>query len=67
MLQLGVNQRPVIVCENVIPDRAILSGVWAYEPIAALCDAMLKDEHHFLTFNRDNPEPPRHRQPRGRG
>ncbi len=60
MLSLGVDQRPVIICENTIPDRAVLSGVWAYEPISALCLAMARDEHRFLTFNRDHPEPGRH-------
>lgn len=61
MLSLGVDQRPVIVFENAIPDRAILSGVWAYEPLAALCDAMLRDELNFLAFNRNHPEPAGHK------
>ncbi len=53
----GVDQRPTLVFENVIPDRAILSGVWAYEPMAALVQAMVRDEERFLAFNREHPEP----------
>ncbi len=57
MLALGVGERPVLVFENAIPDRALLSGIWAYEPMAALCEAMLRDEERFLAFNAANPKP----------
>lgn len=57
MLALGARHRPTILVENVIPDRAVLSGVWAYEPIAALYEAMRQDEERFLTFNAANPAP----------
>ncbi len=57
MLALGVSERPVIVFESDIPDRAILSGVWAYEPMQALCETMLRDEERFLAFNAENPRP----------
>ncbi|MDA8346994.1 MAG: DsbA family protein [Thermaerobacter sp.] len=57
MLALGVSERPVIVFESAIPDRAILSGIWAYEPMAALCEAMLRDEERFLAFNAEYPQP----------
>ena len=53
----GVDQRPVLLFENAIPDRAILSGVWAYEPMAALARTMLRDEERFLAFNRENQQP----------
>ncbi len=53
----GVDQRPVLLFENAIPDRAILSGVWAYEPMAALARTMLRDEERFLAFNQGNPQP----------
>ena len=55
LAHLGVDQRPVMVFENVIPDRAILSGIWAYEPMAAVAEAMLRDEDRFLEFNRTHP------------
>lgn len=55
MLALGVDQRPTIVFENTIPDRAILSGVWAYEPMAAIVEAMLSDEERFTEFNKTQP------------
>jgi predicted DsbA family dithiol-disulfide isomerase len=55
MAAYGVDQRPTLVLENAIPDRAILSGVWAYEPMAALVQAMLRDEERFLAFNREHP------------
>ncbi len=57
MLALGVSQRPVIAFESAIPDRAILSGIWAYEPMEALCEAMLRDEERFLAFNAENTPP----------
>jgi len=55
MAGFGVDQRPTLVFANAIPDRAILSGVWAYEPMAALVTAMLRDEERFLAFNRKSP------------
>lgn len=55
MLALGVDQRPTVVFESAIPDRAILSGLWAYEPMAAVCAAMLRDEERFLAFNAEHP------------
>jgi predicted DsbA family dithiol-disulfide isomerase len=57
MATFGVDQRPVLVFENVIPDRAILSGVWALEPMRAIVATMLRDEERFLAFNRDHPGP----------
>ena len=57
MASFGVDQRPTLVFENAIPDRAILSGIWAYEPLAALVAAMLRDEERFEAFNRSSPMP----------
>jgi len=57
MRAYGVDQRPTLVFENAIPDRAILSGLWAYEPMAAVVRAMLRDEERYLAFNRRNPAP----------
>ncbi len=57
MAAFGVDQRPVLVFENAIPDRAVLSGVWAYEPMAAIVAAMLSDEERFLAFNLEHPGP----------
>ncbi len=57
MATFGVDQRPALVFENVIPDRAILSGVWALEPMRAIVAAMLRDEERFLRFNRRHPAP----------
>jgi predicted DsbA family dithiol-disulfide isomerase len=46
----GVDQRPTFIFENTIGDRAILSGVWRYEPLAACASAMLADERAYATF-----------------
>lgn len=55
MYALGMDQRPTIVIENAIPDRAVLMGVWAADAIRPLCAAMLRDEQRFLAFNETNP------------
>lgn len=57
MLGLGMDQRPTIVLENRIPDRAVLMGVWAKEAIAGLVHSMRRDERRFEEFNRTNPFP----------
>lgn len=41
---LGVTQRPTFVLENGIGDRAVFSGFWMLEPLAAAVDAMVADE-----------------------
>lgn len=41
---LGVTQRPTLVLETSIGDRAVFSGVWMKEPLIATLDAMLADE-----------------------
>lgn len=57
MAALGVDQRPVFHYANAIPDRAVLSGIWALEPLAALAEAMIADETAFLAFNSEDPGP----------
>ncbi|HEX7861546.1 MAG TPA: DsbA family protein [Verrucomicrobiae bacterium] len=45
-----VTQRPTFVIQNEIGDRAILSGVWAAAPIAAVIDAQLGDEAAYKAW-----------------
>jgi len=46
----GLDQRPAFVFENAIGDRAIFSGVWRYEPLAACASAMIADEAAYAKF-----------------
>lgn len=47
---LSINQRPAFLLENAIGDRAVFSGVVAYEPLAATIDAMLNDAAGYASF-----------------
>ncbi|TAM92736.1 disulfide bond formation protein DsbA [bacterium] len=54
----GVDQRPTFVIRSAIGDTAILSGVYRYEPLAAVVTAMLNDEDAYATFAANNPPAP---------
>jgi predicted DsbA family dithiol-disulfide isomerase len=56
--KLGVTQRPAFVLENAIGDRAVFSGVVAYEPLAATIEAMLHDAAGYESFARHFGGPP---------
>jgi predicted DsbA family dithiol-disulfide isomerase len=47
---LRVTQRPAFVIENSIGDKAVLSGTWKNEPIAAAIDSMLADEAAYTAW-----------------
>ncbi|TAM77723.1 disulfide bond formation protein DsbA [bacterium] len=55
----GVDQRPTFVMRSAIGDTAILSGVYRYEPLAAIVAAMLRDEDAYAAFAAANPPAPR--------
>ncbi|HWL17043.1 MAG TPA: disulfide bond formation protein DsbA [Opitutus sp.] len=38
-----INQRPAFLLEDAIGDKAVVSGLWRIEPLAATIDAMLAD------------------------
>ncbi len=40
---LQIDQRPAFVVDSVIGDRAVFSGIWRIEPLAAAIDTMLED------------------------
>lgn len=46
----GVDQRPTFVFDNSVGDRVILSGVWRYEPLAAIAAALRADEVAYERF-----------------
>lgn len=47
---LNITQRPAFLLESAIGDRAVFSGVAAYEPLAATVEAMLNDEAGYASF-----------------
>jgi predicted DsbA family dithiol-disulfide isomerase len=55
---LQVNQRPTFLLESDIGDRAVLSGFWRIEPIAAALDSMLADAAAYRSWNAHVGEPP---------
>jgi len=54
---LGVDQRPTFVVENTIGDRAIISGLYAYEPLRASVSAMLHDATIYAEYSTSHPQP----------
>ena len=38
-----ISQRPAVLLEDAIGDKAVVSGLWRIEPLAATIDAMLAD------------------------
>jgi predicted DsbA family dithiol-disulfide isomerase len=55
---LNVTQRPAFLLENAIGDRAVFSGVVAYEPLAATIDTMLNDAAGYASFTAHHGGPP---------
>jgi predicted DsbA family dithiol-disulfide isomerase len=56
---LQVTQRPAFVLESNIEDRAVFSGVWRVEPLAATLDAMLSDAAAYASYKAHFGDPPR--------
>ena len=55
---LQVTQRPTFVLESNIEDRAVFSGVWRVEPLAATIDAMLSDLAAYASYKTHFGDPP---------
>jgi len=55
---LKVTQRPTFVLDSSIGDRAVFSGVWRVEPLAAAIDAMLDDLTAYASYKAHFGDPP---------
>ena len=55
---LRVTQRPTFVLENDIQDRAVFSGVWRIEPLAATIESMLSDAAAYASYKAHFGDPP---------
>jgi len=56
--ELKVTQRPTFVLDSNIGDRAVFSGVWRLEPLAAALDAMLADAAAYESWKAHFGDPP---------
>lgn len=56
---LHVTQRPTFVLESNIQDRAVFSGVWRIEPLAATIESMLSDVAAYASYKAHFGDPPR--------
>ena len=54
----NVSQRPTFILESDIGDKAIFSGLVAYEPIAATLDSMAKDTKAYASHKAHYGAPP---------
>jgi predicted DsbA family dithiol-disulfide isomerase len=55
---LGADQRPTFHLTNAIGDRALLVGIYRYEPVHAALAAMLADEEAYARFAATHPPIP---------
>jgi predicted DsbA family dithiol-disulfide isomerase len=55
---LQVTQRPTFVLESNIEDRAVFSGCWRIEPLAATVDAMIGDATGYASWKAHMGDPP---------
>ena len=55
---LQVTQRPAFVLDSNIGDRAVFSGIWRTEPLAAAIDAMLTDAAAYESWKAHFGDPP---------
>lgn len=53
-----LNQRPAFVLTNEIGDKAVFSGVWRPEPLAAAIDGMLADAAAYASYRAHHGAPP---------
>lgn len=56
---LQVSQRPTILIENSIGDRAVFSGIVNIEPLAAALDALLADQAAYDSYKAHFGDPPK--------
>ena len=55
---LQVTQRPTFVLDSNIGDRAVFSGFWRLEPLAAAVDSMLADASAYDSYKAHFGDPP---------
>ena len=55
---LQVTQRPAFVLDSDIGDRAVFSGFWRLEPLAAAVDSMLADASAYQSWQAHFGDPP---------
>lgn len=55
---LKVTQRPTFVLESDIGDRAVFSGIWMLEPLAAAMESILSDERAYGSWAAHMGRPP---------
>jgi predicted DsbA family dithiol-disulfide isomerase len=55
---LKVTQRPTFVLDSPIGDRAVFSGVWRLDPLAAAVESMLADAAAYASYQAHFGEPP---------
>jgi predicted DsbA family dithiol-disulfide isomerase len=55
---LQMTQRPTFLLESNIEDRAVFSGVWRIEPLAATIESMLSDAAAYASYKAHFGEPP---------
>lgn len=55
---LQINQRPAFLLEDAIGDRAVLSGLVVFAPLAATIDAMLADAAAYASYAAHHGTPP---------
>ncbi|HUE62176.1 MAG TPA: hypothetical protein VMO04_03535, partial [Chthoniobacterales bacterium] len=55
---MQITQRPSFVIDTEIGDRAILSGVVKFEPLAATLDSMLDDATAYAAHKAHFGDPP---------
>lgn len=54
-----IDQRPAFVVDSVIGDRAVFSGIWRIEPLAAAIDTMLEDAAAYASWRAHFGDPPK--------
>jgi len=54
-----ISQRPAFILEDAIGDKAVFSGLVAFEPIAATIDAMLRDTAAYAAHRAHHGEMPK--------
>jgi predicted DsbA family dithiol-disulfide isomerase len=55
---LQVTQRPAFVLDSNIGDRAVFSGIWRIDPLAATIDSMLADAAAYKSWQTHFGDPP---------
>jgi predicted DsbA family dithiol-disulfide isomerase len=56
--KMQATQRPTFLLQSGIGDKAMLSGLWTAEPVAAVIEAMMEDERGYASWAGHFGEPP---------